>query len=322
MMAEIRRNKEGIAMNIARSVTDLIGRTPLLELTRYERDNALEATILAKLECMNPAGSAKDRVALSMILDAEARGVLKPGGTIIEPTSGNTGVGLASVAAARGYHVVLTMPDSMSVERRALLKAYGAELILTQGRLGMSGAIDKAQELHAQLPGSLLAGQFENPANPQAHQRTTGPEIWRDTDGGVDLFVAGVGTGGTLTGVGSYLKAQNPAIRVVAVEPAGSPVLSGGKAGPHGLMGIGAGFVPRTLDSEIYDEVLTVTEEEAYAAGRALARSEGVLVGITSGAAVHAAKMLALRPENKGKTIVALLPDSGERYLSTPMFSE
>lgn len=309
-------------MNIARSVTDLIGRTPLLELTRYERDNALEATILAKLECMNPAGSAKDRVALSMILDAEARGVLKPGGTIIEPTSGNTGVGLASVAAARGYHVVLTMPDSMSVERRALLKAYGAELILTQGRLGMSGAIDKAQELHAQMPGSLLAGQFENPANPQAHQRTTGPEIWRDTDGGVDLFVAGVGTGGTLTGVGSYLKAQNPAIRVVAVEPAGSPVLSGGKAGPHGLMGIGAGFVPRTLDSEIYDEVLTVTEEEAYAAGRALARSEGVLVGITSGAAVHAAKMLALRPENKGKTIVALLPDSGERYLSTPMFSE
>ena len=309
-------------MNIAHSVTDLIGRTPLLELERYGRDNALPATLLAKLECMNPAGSVKDRVALSMILDAEARGALQSGGTIIEPTSGNTGIGLASVAAARGYHVILTMPDSMSVERRALLKAYGAELVLTEGRLGMSGAIAKARELHEAIPGSLLAGQFENPANPQAHVRTTGPEIWQDTDGRVDVFVAGVGTGGTLTGVGRYLKERNPAIRVVAVEPAGSPVLSGGKPGPHGLMGIGAGFVPNVLDPGVYDEILTVTEAEAYAAGRALARTEGVLVGITSGAAVHAARLLALRPENKGKVIVALLPDSGERYLSTPMFSE
>ena len=309
-------------MNIAHSVTDLIGRTPLLELKRYGRDNALPATLLAKLECMNPAGSVKDRVALSMILDAEARGALQSGGTIIEPTSGNTGIGLASVAAARGYHVILTMPDSMSVERRALLKAYGAELVLTEGRLGMSGAIAKARELHEAIPGSLLAGQFDNPANPQAHVRTTGPEIWQDTDGRVDVFVAGVGTGGTLTGVGRYLKERNPAIRVVAVEPAGSPVLSGGKPGPHGLMGIGAGFVPKVLDAGVYDEILTVTEAEAYAAGRALARAEGVLVGITSGAAVHAAKVLALRPENRGKVIVALLPDSGERYLSTPMFSE
>lgn len=309
-------------MNIAHSVTDLIGRTPLLELANYGRDNALPATILAKLECMNPAGSVKDRVALSMILDAEARGALQSGGTIIEPTSGNTGIGLASVAAARGYRVILTMPDSMSVERRALLKAYGAELVLTEGRLGMSGAIAKARELHDSIPGSLLAGQFDNPANPQAHVRTTGPEIWQDTDGRVDVFVAGVGTGGTLTGVGRYLKERNPAIRVVAVEPAGSPVLSGGKPGPHGLMGIGAGFVPKVLDAGVYDEILTVTEAEAYAAGRALARAEGVLVGITSGAAVHAAKVLALRPENRGKVIVALLPDSGERYLSTPMFSE
>ncbi len=309
-------------MNIAHSVTDLIGRTPLLELARYERDNALPATILAKLECMNPAGSVKDRVALSMVLDAEARGALRPGGTIIEPTSGNTGIGLASVAAARGYHVILTMPDSMSVERRALLKAYGAELVLTEGRLGMSGAIAKARELHGQTPNSLLAGQFENPANPRAHVRTTGPEIWQDTEGKVDLFVAGVGTGGTLTGVGRYLKERNPTIRVVAVEPAGSSVLSGGQPGPHGLMGIGAGFVPQTLDTGIYDEILTVTEADAYEAGRALAHREGVLVGITSGAAVHAAKLLALRPENKGKVIVALLPDSGERYLSTPMFKE
>ena len=309
-------------MNIAHSVTDLIGRTPLLELARYGRDNALPATILAKLECMNPAGSVKDRVALSMILDAEARGALQSGGTIIEPTSGNTGIGLASVAAARGYHVILTMPDSMSVERRALLKAYGAELVLTEGRLGMSGAIAKARELHDSIPGSLLAGQFDNPANPQAHVRTTGPEIWQDTDGRVDVFVACVGTGGTLTGVGRYLKERNPAIRAVAVEPAGSPVLSGGKPGPHGLMGIGAGFVPKVLDAGVYDEILTVTEAEAYAVGRALARTEGVLVGITSGAAVHAAKVLALRPENRGKVIVALLPDSGERYLSTPMFSE
>lgn len=307
-------------MNIARDVTELIGRTPLLELSRYGRD--LPATLLAKLECMNPAGSAKDRVALSMIQDAEARGLLQPGGTIIEPTSGNTGIGLASVAASRGYHVILTMPDSMSQERRALLKAYGAELVLTDGALGMSGAIAKAQELHAAIPGSLLAGQFENPANPLAHFRTTGPEIWQDTDGQVDIFVAGVGTGGTITGVGRYLKQQNPAVRVVGVEPAGSPVLSGGKPGPHGLMGIGAGFIPKALDTSVYDEILTVTDEEAYAAGRALARTEGVLVGITSGAALHAASLLARRPENHGKVIVALLPDSGERYLSTPMFGE
>lgn len=307
-------------MNIARDVTDLIGRTPLLELSRYGR--GLPATLLAKLECMNPAGSAKDRAALSMIRDAEVRGLLRPGGTIIEPTSGNTGIGLASVAASRGYRVILTMPDSMSRERRALLKAYGAKLVLTDGALGMSGAIAKAQELHAAIPGSLLAGQFENPANPLAHFRTTGPEIWQDAGGHVDLFVAGVGTGGTLTGVGRYLKQQNPAVRIVAVEPAGSPVLSGGKPGPHGLMGIGAGFIPQALDTSVYDEILTVTDEDAYAAGRALARTEGVLVGITSGAALHAAALLARRPENRGKVIVVLLPDSGERYLSTPMFAE
>lgn len=307
-------------MNIARDVTDLIGRTPLLELSRYGR--SLPATLLAKLECMNPAGSAKDRAALSMIRDAEVRGLLRPGGTIIEPTSGNTGIGLASVAASRGYRVILTMPDSMSRERRALLKAYGAKLVLTDGALGMSGAIAKAQELHAAIPGSLLAGQFENPANPLAHFRTTGPEIWQDAGGHVDLFVAGVGTGGTLTGVGRYLKQQNPAVRIVAVEPAGSPVLSGGKPGPHGLMGIGAGFIPQALDTSVYDEILTVTDEDAYAAGRALARTEGVLVGITSGAALHAAALLARRPENRGKVIVVLLPDSGERYLSTPMFAE
>lgn len=307
-------------MNIARDVTDLIGRTPLLELSRYGR--GLPATLLAKLECMNPAGSAKDRAALSMIRDAEVRGLLRPGGTIIEPTSGNTGIGLASVAASRGYRVILTMPDSMSRERRALLKAYGAKLVLTDGALGMSGAIAKAQELHAAIPGSLLAGQFENPANPLAHFRTTGPEIWQDAGGHVDLFVAGVGTGGTLTGVGRYLKQQNPAVRIVAVEPAGSPVLSGGKPGPHGLMGIGAGFIPQALDTSVYDEILTVTDEDAYAAGRALARTEGVLVGITSGAALHAAALLARRPENRGKVIAVLLPDSGERYLSTPMFAE
>lgn len=307
-------------MNIARDVTDLIGRTPLLELSRYGR--SLPATLLAKLECMNPAGSAKDRAALSMIRDAEVRGLLRPGGTIIEPTSGNTGIGLASVAASRGYRVILTMPDSMSRERRALLKAYGAKLVLTDGALGMSGAIAKAQELHAAIPGSLLAGQFENPANPLAHFRTTGPEIWQDAGGHVDLFVAGVGTGGTLTGVGRYLKQQNPAVRIVAVEPAGSPVLSGGKPGPHGLMGIGAGFIPQALDTSVYDEILTVTDEDAYAAGRALARTEGVLVGITSGAALHAASLLARRPENRGKVIAVLLPDSGERYLSTPMFAE
>ena len=308
-------------MKIHRSITELIGRTPLLELVNYERDHGLEATLLAKLEGMNPAGSAKDRVGLNMILDAEARGVLKPGGVIIEPTSGNTGVGLAAVAASRGYRVILTMPDSMSAERQKLLAAYGAELILTEGALGMTGAIQKAQALAQEIPGSFLAGQFDNPANPQAHFQTTGPEIWQDTDGKVDLFVAGVGTGGTITGVGEYLKQQNPAIRIVGVEPADSPVLSGGQAGPHGLMGIGAGFVPGVLNAAIYDEIIPVTSEEAYAAARAVARREGVLAGITSGAAVHAAALLAQRPENRGKIIVALLPDTGERYLSTPLFA-
>jgi len=309
-------------MKIHRSITELIGRTPLLELVNYERDHGLEVTLLAKLECMNPAGSAKDRVGLNMILDAEERGALQPGATIIEPTSGNTGVGLAAVAASRGYRVILTMPDSMSMERRKLLAAYGAELILTDGARGMSGAIEKAEALHREIPGSFLAGQFENPANPAAHFKTTGPEIWEDTEGQVDIFVAGVGTGGTITGVGEYLKKKNPAIRIVGVEPADSPVLTGGKAGAHGLMGIGAGFVPAALNTEIYDEILTVTSEEAYAAARAVAKREGVLVGITSGAAVHAAAVLAARPENRGKVIVALLPDTGERYLSTPLFAE
>ena len=303
-------------MKIYDSVTELIGRTPLLKTSAF----AADATVLAKLECMNPAGSAKDRVGLSMILDAEERGLLKPGATIIEPTSGNTGIGLASAAASRGYRVILTMPDTMSVERIKLLKAYGAQLILTEGARGMSGAIEKANELAAEIPGSFVPSQFENPANPRAHYENTGPEIWRDTAGQVDLFVAGVGTGGTITGVGRYLKEQNPHIRVVGVEPADSPVLSGGKAGPHGLMGIGAGFVPKALDTSIYDELITVTTEEAYAASRLMARTEGVLVGITSGAALHAAAQLAKRPENKGKMIVALLPDTGERYLSTPMF--
>ena len=309
-------------MKIYRSVTELIGETPLLELQNYKAAHALSATVLAKLEYFNPAGSAKDRVALLMIEEAEQRGVLKPGAVIIEPTSGNTGVGLAAVAAARGYRVMLTMPDTMSVERRNLLKAYGAEVVLTDGAKGMAGAIQKANELAAEISGSFIAGQFENPANPAAHYAATGPEIWRDTDGRVDIFVAGVGTGGTISGVGKYLKEQNPNVRVVGVEPAGSAVLSGGKAGPHGLMGIGAGFVPNTLNTEIYDEIIPVTEDEAYATGRELARSEGVLVGITSGAAVYAAGELAKRPENHGKVIVALLPDTGERYLSTPLFQE
>jgi len=309
-------------MRIYESVTELIGRTPLLKLNNYMRTHRLEADVLAKLECMNPAGSAKDRVGLAMILDAEERGVLKPGATIIEPTSGNTGIGLASAAAARGYRVVLTMPDSMSAERIALLKAYGAELVLTEGARGMAGAIEKARELAASIPGSFVPGQFDNPANPAAHYRTTGPEIWQDTDGNVDVFVAGVGTGGTITGVGEYLKEQNPAVRIVGVEPADSAVLSGGKPGPHGLMGIGAGFVPGALNTAIYDEMIPVTSEEAYAAARSMAKAEGVLVGITSGAALHAAEMLARRPENKGKVIVALLPDTGERYLSTPLFAE
>lgn len=309
-------------MNIAHSITDLIGHTPLLELCRYEADHGLEATILGKLERQNPAGSAKDRVAAAMIDQAERQGRLAPGGTIIEPTSGNTGIGLAAVGAAKGYRVILTMPDTMSVERRSLIAAYGAEIVLTPGAEGMAGAVARAEELAASIPGSIVAGQFENPANPAAHMATTGPEIWQDTDGKVDIFVAGAGTGGTLTGVGRYLKSQNPAVRVVAVEPASSPLLTQGRAGAHGLQGIGANFVPENLDRSLLDEIIPVTDEDAYAAGRELARGEGILVGITSGAAVWAAAELARRPENQGKVIVALLPDSGERYLSTPMFQE
>ena len=309
-------------MPIYRSVTELIGRTPLLELCNYERNHGLHATLLAKLECMNPAGSAKDRVAANMIARAEESGQLAPGGTIIEPTSGNTGIGLAAAAAAKGYHVILTMPDTMSVERRALIAAYGAEIVLTPGADGMSGAVARAEELHRSIPGSIIAGQFENPANPEAHEKTTGPEIWADTEGKVDIFVAGAGTGGTVSGVGRYLKAQDPNIKVVAFEPASSPLLTEGRAGPHGLQGIGANFVPENLDRTVLDEILTVTDADAYAAGRELARTEGILVGITSGAAVWAAAQLAMRPENAGKTIVVLLPDSGERYLSTPMFRD
>ena len=309
-------------MPIYRSVTELIGRTPLLELCNYERNHGLHATLLAKLECMNPAGSAKDRVAANMIARAEESGQLAPGGTIIEPTSGNTGIGLAAAAAAKGYHVILTMPDTMSVERRALIAAYGAQIVLTPGADGMSGAVARAEELHRSIPGSIIAGQFENPANPEAHEKTTGPEIWADTAGTVDIFVAGAGTGGTVSGVGRYLKAQDPNIKVVAFEPASSPLLTEGRAGPHGLQGIGANFVPENLDRTVLDEILTVTDADAYAAGRELARTEGILVGITSGAAVWAAAQLAMRPENAGKTIVALLPDSGERYLSTPMFRD
>ena len=304
------------------SITQLIGGTPLVELKNYEAENKLEATILAKLEYFNPAGSVKDRIAKAMLDDAEAKGLLKPGATIIEPTSGNTGIGLASVAAARGYKIILTMPETMSVERRNLLKAYGAELVLTDGAKGMKGAIAKAQELAAATPGSFIPGQFVNPANPAIHRATTGPEIWADTDGKVDIFVAGVGTGGTLTGVGEYLKAQNPNVKIVAVEPAGSPVLSKGVAGPHKIQGIGAGFVPDTLNTNIYDEIIPVENDDAFKTGRAIARKEGVLIGISSGAAVYAATVLAQRPENKGKTIVALLPDTGDRYLSTPLFSE
>ena len=304
------------------SITQLIGGTPLVELKNYEAEKKLEATILAKLEYFNPAGSVKDRIAKAMLDDAEAKGLLKPGATIIEPTSGNTGIGLASVAAARGYKIILTMPETMSVERRNLLKAYGAELVLTDGAKGMKGAIEKANELAAATPGSFIPGQFVNPANPAVHRATTGPEIWADTDGKVDIFVAGVGTGGTLTGVGEYLKAQNPNVKIVAVEPAGSPVLSKGVAGPHKIQGIGAGFVPDTLNTKIYDEIIPVENEDAFITGRTIARKEGVLIGISSGAAVYAATVLAQRPENKGKTIVALLPDTGDRYLSTPLFSE
>ena len=309
-------------MRVYRKITDLIGGTPLLELTNYEKANELNAKIYAKLEYFNPAGSVKDRIAKAMLDDAEEKGLLKPGAVIIEPTSGNTGIGLASVAASRGYKVILTMPETMSVERRNLLKAYGAELVLTEGAKGMPGAIAKAKELAEQTPNSYIPSQFTNPANPAVHLKTTGPEIWADTDGKVDIFVTGVGTGGTLSGVGAYLKSQNPNVKVVAVEPAPSPVLSGGKAGPHKIQGIGAGFVPDTLNTDIYDEILPVQNEDAFATGRALARSEGVLVGISSGAAVFAAAQLAKRPENAGKVIVALLPDTGERYLSTPMFAD
>ena len=304
------------------SADQLIGRTPLLELTNLEKNENLKARVLAKLEYFNPAGSAKDRVALSMINDAEERGLLKPGSTIIEPTSGNTGIGLASVAAARGYHCIIVMPDSMSMERQILMGAYGAELVLTPGKEGMTGAIAKAEELAREIPGSFIPDQFGNPANSRAHYLTTGPEIWEDTDGTVDIFVAGVGTGGTITGTGEYLKEKNPNVKIVAMEPADSPLLSGGKAGPHGIQGIGANFVPKVLNTEIYDEVIPVALDKAYEAGRALGKTEGILVGISSGAALWAALELAKRPENEGKTIVVLLPDTGDRYLSTPMFTE
>lgn len=307
-------------MKIYEKITDLVGGTPLMELKNYENDNKLPAKILAKLEYFNPAGSVKDRVAKAMLDDAEQRGILKPGAVIIEPTSGNTGIGLAAVAASRGYKVMLTMPETMSVERRKLLKAYGAEIVLTDGAKGMSGAIEKAEELAKEIPGSFIPSQFANPVNPAAHYETTGPEIWADTDGKIDIFVAGVGTGGTISGTGKYLKEKNPGIKIVAVEPAGSPVLSKGVSGPHKLQGIGAGFVPDTLDANIYDEIIAVENDDAFKTGKALAQKEGVLVGISSGAAVFAASELAKRPENKGKIIVALLPDTGERYLSTTMF--
>ena len=304
------------------SADQLIGHTPLLELTHIEKNNGLEAKVLAKLEYLNPAGSVKDRIAKAMLDDAEAEGLLKPDSVIIEPTSGNTGIGLASVAAARGYRIIIVMPETMSVERRQLMKAYGAELVLTEGAKGMKGAIAKADELAKELPNSFIPGQFVNPANPAAHKATTGPEIWEDTDGKVDIFVAGVGTGGTITGVGEYLKSQNPNVKVVAVEPASSPVLSKGTAGAHKIQGIGAGFVPDVLDTKVYDEIIPVANEDAFAAGKEVGRSEGVLVGISAGAALWAAIELAKRPENKGKTIVALLPDTGDRYLSTPLFEE
>ena len=309
-------------MKIVQKITDLIGHTPLLELTHTEQEEQLQATLLGKLEYINPAGSVKDRIAKAMIDEAEEQGLLHPDSVLIEPTSGNTGIGLASVAAARGYRLIITMPETMSVERRNLMKAYGAELVLTEGAKGMKGAIEKADELAVQIPNSFIPSQFTNPANPEAHKKTTGVEIWDDTDGKVDIFVAGVGTGGTISGVGAYLKEKNPNVKIVAVEPKSSPVLSEGFAGAHKIQGIGAGFVPETLDTKIYDEVIAVENEAAFETGRKIARNEGVLVGISSGAAVWAAIQLAKRPENKGKVIVALLPDTGERYLSTPMFAE
>ena len=309
-----------MAERIYKSVEELIGSTPLMEIRNIEKEEGLEARVLVKLEYLNPAGSVKDRIARNMIQDAEEKGLLKPGATIIEPTSGNTGIGLASIAASKGYRLILTMPETMSVERRNILKAYGAEIVLTEGARGMTGAIEKAEELAKEIPGSFLTRQFENPANPETHRKTTGPEIWEDTDGKVDILVAGVGTGGTISGTGEYLKSQNPQVKVVAVEPSDSPVLSGGAAGPHKLQGIGAGFVPKALNTQIYDEILTLGSEESFAAAKLLAHKEGILVGISSGAALHGAIELAKRPENKGKTIVVILPDSGDRYYSTPLF--